>query len=84
MRTESNRKNSHDKIREIVDIRNRLIHPTEREDKEKRRGDVFLRFRLNEKEKSSLLNFKECYTTLLLADSRIFKEKFGDKGIRYL
>jgi len=77
-------KNSYNKIREIVEVRNRLIHPTEQKDKEKRRGDIFLRFRLNEREKSSLLSFKECYSSLLQVDARIFKEKFGDKAVSFL
>jgi hypothetical protein len=74
-------RNTYDKIREIVEIRNRLIHPSELESKTKRRNDLFLRFRLDEREKSLLLNFKECYSTLLQVESRIFTEKFGDKAI---
>jgi hypothetical protein len=76
-------KETHDKIQEIVRIRNCLIHPSERRNKQRRRNDLFLRFRLYEEEKSSLLNFKECYSLLLKADSRLWKEKFGDKAIDF-
>lgn len=59
-------------ILDIIDTRNRLIHPTEKTDEEGRRRDIFLRFRLNEKEKSSLLCFKECYGSLVQAYSELW------------
>jgi hypothetical protein len=63
------------KILEIIDTRNRLIHPTDEMDKEGRSHYIFLRFRLNEKEKSSLLGFKECYSSLVQAYSGLFEKK---------
>ena len=63
------------KILEIICTRNRLIHPTEKTDKEGRRRDIFLRFRLNEKEKSSLLCFKERYGSLVQAYSELWVKK---------
>jgi len=62
---------AYSKILEIIDTRNRLIHP------EGRSHDIFLRFRLNEKEKSSLLGFKECYSSLVQAYSELFEKKLG-------
>jgi hypothetical protein len=76
-------KDAYDKILEIVRIRNRLVHPSEREDQEGRKNDLFLRFRLSEAEKDSLLSFKECYSRLLEADSKLWKGKFGDKSIEF-
>jgi hypothetical protein len=70
--------NVYSKILEIIETRNRLIHPTEEIDKEDRRHDLFLRFLLNEKEKSSLLSFKECYSELVQTDFRVFKERQGN------
>jgi hypothetical protein len=72
-------KKTRSQILDIIDTRNRLIHPTEKTDEEGRRHDIFLRFRLNEKEKSSLLYFKECYGSLVQADFRLFKEKLGNR-----
>lgn len=62
------------KIENIMSVRNNLVHPLEVTDKEERRHNVFLRYRLNEREKSFLLSFKECYFELVQTDSRIFKE----------
>jgi hypothetical protein len=70
--------NSYGKIFEIIETRNRLIHPTEDIDKEDRRHDLILRFLLNEKEKSSLLSFKECYSSLVQADSELSEKKLGN------
>jgi hypothetical protein len=62
-------------IRTIIEIRNKLVHPLEVLDKEGRMCDISLRFRLNEKEKSLLLNFKECYSRLVQAYSKVWEEK---------
>jgi len=66
------------KIHDIIEMRNRLIHPTEQEDKEERKGDTILRFRLNEEEKSLLLGFKECYSELVQTDFKVFKKRLGN------
>ena len=67
--------NSCSKILDIIATRNRLIHPTDEMDKEGRSHDLFLRFRLNEREKSSLRGFKECYSSLGKAYSELFGKK---------
>jgi hypothetical protein len=66
------------KILEIIKTRNQLIHPTEDIDKEDRRHDLILRFLSTEKEKSSLLSFKECYSSLVQADSKLSEKKLGN------
>jgi hypothetical protein len=66
------------KIEGIIKIRNKLMHPSGITDKQGREHDLLLGFRLNEIEKSLLLNFRECYSKLVQADFRLFKEKLGD------
>ena len=63
------------KIQNMIEIRNKLVHPSEVLDKKGRMCDISLRFRLNEKEKSLLLNFKECYSRLVQAYSKVWEEK---------
>ena len=65
---------THDKINAIIKIRNKLMHPKNIW-KKGRMLDIFLRYRLTEKEKTSLLSFKECYTKLGEAHFRILGEK---------
>ena len=57
-----------EKIRKIVAVRNKLVHPSQRYDDEKRRmQDISLRFRLTDEEQRLLLCFEECYSNLLKA-----------------
>ena len=63
------------KIKEIMKIRNRLMHPSDLIDRQGRKGDPLLRFMLNEKEKSFLCNFKECYSKLVQTDFKLFKAR---------
>jgi hypothetical protein len=65
---------THDKINAIIRIRNKLMHPINIWEKG-RMLDIFLRYRLTEKEKTSLLSFKECYTKLAEAHATILGEK---------
>ena len=69
---------THQKMEGIIQIRNKLMHPSGIIDKQGRENDLFLRFRLDENEKSLLLNFKECYSKLIQTDSKLFKEKLGN------
>ena len=67
---------THDKIIEIIKIRNKLVHPVDIwENKEGRMQDIFLRYRLTEEEKASLLSFNECYAKLIEAYIRALAEK---------
>ena len=66
------------KIHDIIEMRNRLIHPTELENKQERKGDIILRFRLNKEEKSLLLGFKECYSELVQTNFKVFEERQGN------
>jgi len=71
---------THDKINEIIKIRNKLVHPVNiwENGKKGERGrirDIFLRYRLTEREKASLLSFNECYAKLVEAHSRTLAEK---------
>jgi len=71
---------THDKINEIIKIRNKLVHPVNIWENGKKGGkgrmrDIFLRYRLTEKEKSSLLSFNECYSKLVEVHSRTLAKK---------
>jgi hypothetical protein len=65
---------TYEKISKIIETRNRLVHPANIWEKGRMR-DIFLKFRLTEKEKSSLLSFDECYFKLIEAHSRTLSEK---------
>jgi len=65
---------THNKIGEMIKIRNKLVHPIDIWEKERLR-DIFLRYRLTEEEKATLLSFKECYAKLMKAHSRALAEK---------
>ncbi len=69
---------THKKTVAITEMRNKLVHPLEMTDSEGRICDIFLRFRLNDREKSLLLDFQECYSKLVEADSKLYKEKWGN------
>lgn len=57
------------KIWSIIEMRNKLVHPSQKWDvKKKRMQDISLRFRLTSKEMDSLLHFKECYQKLMDID----------------
>lgn len=71
---------TYEKISEIIKIRNKLMHPANvwENGKKREKGrmlDVFLRYRLTEREKSSLVSFNECYHKLMEAHSRTLDEK---------
>jgi hypothetical protein len=71
---------TYEKIREIIRIRNKLIHPEPKwengkEGKKGRLLDIFLRYRLTDEEKSSLLGFNECHDKLGEAHLRTLEEK---------
>jgi DNA-binding MltR family transcriptional regulator len=68
-------RDTHKKIQDIIQVRNKLVHPLDKPDKDGRVCDIFLRFRLTEKEKSLLLDFKECYSRLVQADSKVWEKK---------
>jgi len=65
---------THDKISQIIKIRNKLMHPVNIWENGRMR-DIFLRYRLTEKEKSYLLSFNECYAKLVEAHSRTLAKK---------
>jgi hypothetical protein len=64
---------THDKMNEIIKIRNKLVHPVNIWEKGRMR-DIFLRYRLTE-EKSSLFSFNECYAKMVEVHSRTLAEK---------
>lgn len=62
-----------EKIRKIVLVRNKLVHPSQKYDEQKRRmQDISLRFRLTGEEKRLLLCFEECYSKLLKATANSY------------
>jgi hypothetical protein len=65
---------TYEKISEIIKIRNKLVHPVNIWEKG-RMLDIFLSYRLTEREKSSLLSFNECYSKLVEVHSRTLDEK---------
>jgi hypothetical protein len=62
-----------EKIREIVAVRNKLVHPSQKyDDKKRRMQDISLRSRLADEEKRLLLCFEECYSKLLKATANSY------------
>jgi len=71
---------TYEKISDIIKIRNKLLHPVNiwengKKGEKGRMLDIFLKYRLTKKEKSSLLNFDECYSKLVEVHSRTLSEK---------
>ena len=66
----------HNKINQIIELRNKLVHPKNIwENKLERRQDIFLRYILEDEEKSLLLNFNDCNDELIKAHSIVLTEK---------
>lgn len=68
------------KMESMVQIRNKLMHPSDIIDKQGRESNIFLRFRLGKNEKSLLGDFKECYSKLIQVDSKLHKKLLEEKG----